>query len=88
MAIARKHISEPVVWDQTSILREIAKLTSQLSVLETPTGNPAFDDRGVAVREIRKSTELILLEEIVGQLKLVVLHLSLLTEVDLNIGDN
>ncbi len=87
MSVQRKHIPEPVIWDQTSILREIARLTSQLSVLETPTGNPAFDTRGVAVREIRKSTELLLLEEIVGQLKLVVLHLSLLTEVDLGIGD-
>ena len=88
MSVARKHIPEPVVWDQTSILREIAKLTSQISVFETPTGNPGFDTRGVAVREVRKSTELLLLEEMLGQLRLIVLHLSLLTEVDLKIGDN
>ena len=53
MAIARKHISEPVIWDQTSILREIASLKAQISTLTNLTENPASDTRATVVRNVR-----------------------------------
>ncbi len=47
------HIPEPVIWDQTSILREIAALRSALSTLTHLTVNPTTDTRGTVTRNVR-----------------------------------
>ena len=54
MARAGKgHIPDPVIWDQTSILRSISALKGALTALTNLTGNPTSDSRGVVTRNVR-----------------------------------
>lgn len=47
------HIPEQVVWDQTSILREIAALKGALTTLTNLTENPTSDTKGLVTRNVR-----------------------------------
>ena len=87
MTVARKHIPEPVVWDQTSILREIAKLRSQLAVLTNLTENPASDTRGVVVREVRAEEIINALAVLPEVLERIHSQLAILNGVQLEPGE-
>ncbi len=87
MSIARKHIPEPVIWDQTSILREIAKLTGQISALTNLTGNPSSDTRATVVRNVRDYEILAAMDRNTEVLERIQLQLSIITGVELNLGD-
>ncbi len=88
MAIQRKHIPEPVIWDQTSILREIAKLRSQLAQLTTLTGDPASDTRGTVVREVRAEEIISALIALPEVLERIHSQLAVLTGVQLEPGEH
>ena len=88
MAVARKHIPEPVVWDQQSILREIAKLRSQLAALTNLTGNPSSDTRGTVVRNVRDYEILAAIERNTEVLGRIEQHLSFISDADLDEGDH
>ena len=88
MSIQRKHIPEPVIWDQTSILREIAKLRSQLAALTNLTENPASDTRATAVRNVRDYEILAAMDRNTEVLERVHQQLSFITGVDLDKGDS
>ena len=88
MAIQRKHIPEPVIWDQTSILREIAKLRSQLAVLTNLTEDPSSDTRGVAVREVRAEEIIQSLAALPEVLERIHSQLSVLTGLQLEQGEH
>ena len=87
MAVARKHIPEPVIWDQLSILREIAKLTSQISVLTNLTTNPSSDTRGVVVRNVRDYELIAAIERNSEVLERIQQQLSFITSVELSLGE-
>ena len=86
MSVARKHIPEPVIWDQTSILREIAKLTSQISVLTNLTENPSSDTRATVVRNVRDYEILAAIERNTELLGRIEQHLSFISTIDLDEG--
>ena len=88
MAVARKHIPDPVVWDQTSILREIAKLKSQISVLTNLTDNPSSDTRATVVRNVRDYEILAAIERNTEVLGRIEQHLSFISDADLDEGDH
>ncbi len=88
MSIQRKHIPEPVIWDQTSILREIAKLRSQLAQLTNLTTNPSSDTRATTVRNVRDYEILAAIERNTEFLGRIEQHLSFISGADLNAGDN
>ena len=88
MSIQRKHIPEPVIWDQTSTLREIAKLTGQISALTNLTENPSSDTRATVVRNVRDYELIAAIErntELLGRLEQ---HLSFISGADLDEGDH
>ncbi len=87
MSVQRKHIPEPVIWDQTSILREIAKLRSQLAALTNLTGNPASDTRATAVRNVRDYEILAAMDRNTEVLERIQRQLSFITIVNLEIGE-
>ena len=87
MSIQRKHIPEPVIWDQTSILREIAKLTGQISALTNLTGNPASDTRATVVRNVRDYEILAAMDRNTEVLERIQRQLSFITTTNLEIGE-
>lgn len=88
MSSSRKNIPEPVVWDQTSILREIAKLRSQISVLTTLTENPSSDTRATVVRNVRDYEIISAIARNSEVLERIQRQLSFITGVDLDEGDS
>ncbi len=88
MSIQRKHIPEPVIWDQTSILREIAKLRSQLAQLTNLTSNPSSDTRATVVRNVRDYEILAAIERNTEFLGRIEQHLSFISGADLDEGDS
>ena len=87
MAIARKHISEPVVWDQISILREIAALKSQISTLTNLTTNPSSDTRATVVRNVRDYEILASIERNTEVLERIQRQLGFITGLDIGVGE-
>ena len=87
MSIQRKHIPEPVIWDQTSILREIAALKSQISALTNLTGNPSSDIRATVVRNVRDYEILAAMDRNTEVLERIQRQLSFITVVNLEIGE-
>ena len=87
MSISRKHIPEPVVWDQTSILREIAKLKGQISTLTNLTGNPSSDTRGIVTRNVRDYELISAIERNSEVLERIQRQLSFITGIDLETGE-
>ena len=87
MAIARKHIPEPVIWDQASILREIAKLTGQISALTNLTENPASDTRATVVRNVRDYEILASIERNSEVLERIQRQLGFITGLDIGVGE-
>ena len=87
MAIARKHISEPVVWDQTSILREIAALKAQISTLTNLTENPASDTRATVVRNVRDYEILASMDRNTEVLERIQRQLGFITHLDIGVGE-
>ena len=87
MTVARKHIPQPVVWDQTSILKQISELEGALTALTNLTGNPSSDTRGVAVRNVRDYELLAGFAALTEVLERIQRQLGFLTEVDLEPGD-
>ncbi len=87
MTIQRKHIPEPVIWDQTSILREIAKLRSQLAQLTNLTENPSSDTRATIVRNVRDYEILASMDRNTELLGRIEQHLSFISGVDLDEGE-
>ena len=87
MSPQRKHIPEFVQWDQQSILREIAALKAQISTLTNLTGNPSSDTRGTVVRNVRDYEILAAMDRNSEVLERIQLQLSIITGVELNLGD-
>ena len=87
MSIQRKHIPEPVIWDQTSILREIAKLTGQISALTNLTGNPSSDTRATAVRNVRDYEILAAMDRNTEVLERIQRQLGFITHLDIGVGE-
>ena len=87
MSIQRKHIPAPVIWDQTSILREIAKLRSQLAALTNLTENPSSDTRATVVREVRAEEIISALAALPEVLERIHSQLAILSGVQLEPGE-
>lgn len=86
-ASSKGSIPKAVIWDQTSILREISRLIGALTTLTNLTGNPTSDTRGVATRNIRDHEILDAINANTEVLERIQTQLSFMTEVDLNVGD-
>ena len=88
MTVARKHIPQPVVWDQTSILKQISELEGALTALTNLTGNPSSDTRGVVVRNVRDH-EIVEGLTVIGEaLQRINMQLGLLSGMELKPGDS
>jgi len=87
VSVARKHIPEPVVWDQTSILREIAALKSQISTLSNLTENPSSDTRATVMRNVRDYEIIAAIERNTEVLERIQRQLSFITDFDLGVGE-
>ena len=83
----RKHIPDPVQWDQQAILAAIAAISSAFSTLNSLTGNPVTDARGTVVRNVRDHEIISALVAIPEVLERIHTQLTFLTDVDLNAGD-
>ena len=87
MSIQRKHIPEPVIWDQTSILREIAALKAQISTLTNLTENPASDTRATVVRNVRDYEILASMDRNTEVLERIQRQLGFITHLDIGVGE-
>lgn len=88
MARNRKQPPKIVEWAQERILQRLLQVLGQGGQFSHSSTNPSSTDKGVAVREIRKQEELILLSQIMDEMKIMNLHLSLLTENTFKPGDS
>ena len=87
MAVARKHMPNVVQWDQQAILAAIAAISSAFSTLNNLTGNPDPDARGTVVREVRSQEIVAALVAIPEVLERIHTQLTLVTNVNLDVGE-
>ncbi len=76
---ARKHLPEPVVWDQAAILSAITRLTSGVAQLNNIVGLPSSDSRGVVTRNIRDYEIIAAIKENTGVLARISEQLEILS---------
>lgn len=84
----RKHIPEPVQWDQQAILAAIAAISSAFSTLNSLTTDPATDARGTVVRNVRDHEIVAALVAIPEVLERIHTQLSALTSLNLTLGEH
>jgi hypothetical protein len=84
---ARKHLPEPVVWDQAAILSAITRMTSGVTQLTHLTTVPESDTRAVVTRGVSDNDMVAGIADLVDVLARIQLQLSFITGISINRGE-